>query len=145
MEPLIDPVHGHGRYENTCPHLLSTSVILLQQLKHYCVHRMYHIFSRFTVSPVLSVFCSQSLVNLLVTGHAVSNVWDGDRECSGMSKTSMKLLLCTQTHHIHTRGTHITLAELNFVATDLNHIHHTVIILTSHSAAQKAQMNASLT
>lgn len=30
---------------------------------------------------------SQSLVNLLVTGHAVSNVWDGDRECSGMSKT----------------------------------------------------------
>uniref|UniRef100_A0A673XPD3 Ubiquitin carboxyl-terminal hydrolase MINDY n=1 Tax=Salmo trutta TaxID=8032 RepID=A0A673XPD3_SALTR len=29
---------------------------------------------------------SQSLVNLLVTGHAVSNVWDGDRECSGMSK-----------------------------------------------------------
>lgn len=39
MEPLIDPVHGHG---------------------------------------------SQSLVNLLVSGHAVSNVWDGDRECSGM-------------------------------------------------------------
>ncbi|CAL1611234.1 unnamed protein product [Knipowitschia caucasica] len=39
LEPLIDPVHGHG---------------------------------------------SQSLVNLLVTGHAVSNVWDGDRECSGM-------------------------------------------------------------
>ncbi|XP_077431756.1 ubiquitin carboxyl-terminal hydrolase MINDY-3 [Vanacampus margaritifer] len=39
MEPLVDPVHGHG---------------------------------------------SQSLVNLLVTGHAVSNVWDGDRECSGM-------------------------------------------------------------
>uniref|UniRef100_A0AAY5EAU7 Ubiquitin carboxyl-terminal hydrolase MINDY n=1 Tax=Electrophorus electricus TaxID=8005 RepID=A0AAY5EAU7_ELEEL len=29
---------------------------------------------------------SQSLINLLVTGHAVSNVWDGDRECSGMSK-----------------------------------------------------------
>ncbi|XP_073703311.1 ubiquitin carboxyl-terminal hydrolase MINDY-3 isoform X2 [Garra rufa] len=27
---------------------------------------------------------SQSLINLLVTGHAVSNVWDGDRECSGM-------------------------------------------------------------
>lgn len=38
-----------------------------------------------------SVF-SQSLVNLLVTGHAVSNVWDGDRECSGMSKTDMKLM-----------------------------------------------------
>lgn len=29
---------------------------------------------------------SQSLINLLLTGHAVSNVWDGDRECSGMSK-----------------------------------------------------------
>ncbi|XP_021552343.1 ubiquitin carboxyl-terminal hydrolase MINDY-3 isoform X2 [Neomonachus schauinslandi] len=27
---------------------------------------------------------SQSLINLLLTGHAVSNVWDGDRECSGM-------------------------------------------------------------
>ncbi|XP_016343547.1 ubiquitin carboxyl-terminal hydrolase MINDY-3 [Sinocyclocheilus anshuiensis] len=27
---------------------------------------------------------SQSLINLLVMGHAVSNVWDGDRECSGM-------------------------------------------------------------
>lgn len=37
----------------------------------------------------MSLFCSQSLVNLLVTGHAVSNVWDGDRDCSGMSKTSI--------------------------------------------------------
>ncbi|TRZ03120.1 hypothetical protein DNTS_029901 [Danionella cerebrum] len=27
---------------------------------------------------------SQSLINLLMTGHGVSNVWDGDRECSGM-------------------------------------------------------------
>ncbi|KAG8443184.1 hypothetical protein GDO86_011840 [Hymenochirus boettgeri] len=27
---------------------------------------------------------SQSLINLILTGHAVSNVWDGDRECSGM-------------------------------------------------------------
>ncbi|XP_029444682.1 ubiquitin carboxyl-terminal hydrolase MINDY-3 [Rhinatrema bivittatum] len=27
---------------------------------------------------------SQSLTNLLLTGHAVSNVWDGDRVCSGM-------------------------------------------------------------
>ncbi|XP_015666695.1 ubiquitin carboxyl-terminal hydrolase MINDY-3 [Protobothrops mucrosquamatus] len=27
---------------------------------------------------------SQSLINLLLTGFAVSNVWDGDRECSGM-------------------------------------------------------------
>ncbi|KAG9476366.1 ubiquitin carboxyl-terminal hydrolase MINDY-3 [Eleutherodactylus coqui] len=37
---------------------------------------------------------SQSLINLLLTGHAVSNVWDGDRECSGM-----KLLgIHSQTH-----------------------------------------------
>ncbi|XP_043923438.1 ubiquitin carboxyl-terminal hydrolase MINDY-3 isoform X2 [Protopterus annectens] len=27
---------------------------------------------------------SQSLISLLITGRAVSNVWDGDRECSGM-------------------------------------------------------------
>uniref|UniRef100_A0A4W3HPA0 Ubiquitin carboxyl-terminal hydrolase MINDY n=1 Tax=Callorhinchus milii TaxID=7868 RepID=A0A4W3HPA0_CALMI len=27
---------------------------------------------------------SQSLINLLLTGYAVLNVWDGDRECSGM-------------------------------------------------------------
>ncbi|XP_053322957.1 ubiquitin carboxyl-terminal hydrolase MINDY-3 [Spea bombifrons] len=37
---------------------------------------------------------SQSLINLLLTGHAISNVWDGDRECSGM-----KLL------GIHSQGT----------------------------------------
>uniref|UniRef100_A0AAY5EWR8 Ubiquitin carboxyl-terminal hydrolase MINDY n=1 Tax=Electrophorus electricus TaxID=8005 RepID=A0AAY5EWR8_ELEEL len=38
---------------------------------------------------------SQSLINLLVTGHAVSNVWDGDRECSGMSKRALHLF-CLQ-------------------------------------------------
>ncbi|KAK7823866.1 hypothetical protein U0070_020537, partial [Myodes glareolus] len=32
---------------------------------------------------------SQSLINLLLTGHAVSNVWDGDRECSGMRKYAL--------------------------------------------------------
>ncbi|PWA33669.1 hypothetical protein CCH79_00007666, partial [Gambusia affinis] len=31
-----------------------------------------------------SVILTKSLVNLLIIGHAVSNVWDGDRECSGM-------------------------------------------------------------
>lgn len=48
-------------------------------------------FSPFFV-PVLTLnlYFSQSLVNLLVTGHAVSNVWDGDRECSGMSMTFSK-------------------------------------------------------
>uniref|UniRef100_A0AAX7URU2 Ubiquitin carboxyl-terminal hydrolase MINDY n=1 Tax=Astatotilapia calliptera TaxID=8154 RepID=A0AAX7URU2_ASTCA len=49
MEPLIDPVHGHG---------------------------------------------SQSLVNLLITGHAVSNVWDGDRECSGMKLQGIHKQAC---------------------------------------------------
>ncbi|MBN3315336.1 MINY3 hydrolase, partial [Atractosteus spatula] len=37
---------------------------------------------------------SQSLINLLLTGHAVSNVWDGDRECSGM-----------KLHGIHSQAT----------------------------------------
>lgn len=36
-------------------------------------------------------------MNLLVTGHAVSNVWDGDRECSGMSKTRHKKKIRTHT------------------------------------------------
>uniref|UniRef100_A0A6I8SBG4 Ubiquitin carboxyl-terminal hydrolase MINDY n=1 Tax=Xenopus tropicalis TaxID=8364 RepID=A0A6I8SBG4_XENTR len=36
---------------------------------------------------------SQSLINLLLTGHAVSNVWDGDRECSGMSKALKGLII----------------------------------------------------
>ncbi|CAB1346797.1 unnamed protein product [Coregonus sp. 'balchen'] len=34
-----------------------------------------------------------SLVNLLVTGHAVSNVWDGDRDCS-----------CMKLHGIHNQA-----------------------------------------
>ncbi|XP_074134517.1 ubiquitin carboxyl-terminal hydrolase MINDY-3-like [Sminthopsis crassicaudata] len=35
------------------------------------------------IDPVYG-YGSQSLINLLLTGHAVSNVWDGDKECSGM-------------------------------------------------------------
>ncbi|XP_072269524.1 ubiquitin carboxyl-terminal hydrolase MINDY-3 [Pyxicephalus adspersus] len=38
----------------------------------------------FLYSVILTKVFSQSLINLLLTGHAVSNVWDGDRECSGM-------------------------------------------------------------
>uniref|UniRef100_A0AAR2IZP8 Ubiquitin carboxyl-terminal hydrolase MINDY n=1 Tax=Pygocentrus nattereri TaxID=42514 RepID=A0AAR2IZP8_PYGNA len=37
-----------------------------------------------TCLSLFSSLYSQSLINLLVTGRAVSNVWDGDRECSGM-------------------------------------------------------------
>lgn len=47
--------------------------------------RLFHV--DLALYQVLSFYTfSQSLINLLVTGHAVSNVWDGDRECSGMSK-----------------------------------------------------------
>lgn len=35
---------------------------------------------------------SQSLINLLITGKAVSNVWDNDKDISGLSK-SYKLFL----------------------------------------------------
>ncbi|KAF3839815.1 hypothetical protein F7725_018532 [Dissostichus mawsoni] len=62
MEPLIDPVHGHGRLQDV----------------------QYYVFSESADVSFLIYLLSQSLVNLLVTGHAVSNVWDGDRECSGM-------------------------------------------------------------
>lgn len=81
LEPLIDPVHGHGRCashtHSSCQPPGSCTVVSHGR-------------------PRLLVF-SQSLVNLLVSGHAVSNVWDGDRECSGMSKTHT---------HTHTRTTH---------------------------------------
>ncbi|XP_032814668.1 ubiquitin carboxyl-terminal hydrolase MINDY-3 [Petromyzon marinus] len=33
---------------------------------------------------------SQSLINLLLTGQAVSNVWDGEKECSGMRLFGMR-------------------------------------------------------
>ncbi|MEE6466702.1 hypothetical protein FKM82_007027 [Ascaphus truei] len=45
---------------------------------------------------------SQSLINLLLTGHAVSNVWDGDRECSGMKLLGI---------HSHTNVGFLTLME----------------------------------
>lgn len=36
MEPLIDPVHGHGRYKNTSLHhaLIFSSVRLIQDVMH---------------------------------------------------------------------------------------------------------------
>lgn len=138
MEPLIDPVHGHGRYGNA---------------SLYCSrsHRKLHIFlyGRWggKVSAVLFlvlipslffIFCSQSLVNLFVTGHAVSNVWDGDRECSGMSKASYT--------YSHTKHTKFTLTEPSPAALDLNLIHQKVINLTSHSTLHKMHIiNTSLT
>lgn len=126
MEPLIDPVHGHGRYKYTSLYLLSISVRQLQKVKHFCVvnGRGKNLCNFFTLllSNFLYNFCSQSLVNLLVTGHAVSNVWDGDRECSGLSKTSLKLMhtykqaiFTQQSHQIHTQN--------YFVAPSVNHIH----------------------
>ncbi|KAG8138931.1 putative Protein FAM188A-like protein, partial [Naja naja] len=43
------------------------------------------------LSKTFSCLLSQSLINLLLTGFAVSNVWDGDRECSGMSEYEFDL------------------------------------------------------
>ncbi len=122
MEPLIDPVHGHGRYKNTSLHQLSSSVRLTQELLHYWKvlflcgkgYSTSCVFSETLDVSFLIYLFSQSLVNLLVTGHAVSNVWDGDRECSGMSKTSMKLLNThtntpySHSRHMHTYQTHRT-------------------------------------
>ena len=34
----------------------------------------------------MTVACSQALVNLLITGEAVANVWDGDRDAGGLSE-----------------------------------------------------------
>lgn len=64
MEPLIDPVHGHGRYKNTSLHQLSSSVRPIQELVHYwkvlfCVVKgtAYLVFSqKLLMSPFLSVF-----------------------------------------------------------------------------------------
>lgn len=85
--------------------------LLLYEVKHFCDvlfclvnDRESILCSSFTLSlfNFLYNFCSQSLVNLLVTGHAVSNVWDGDRECSGMSKTSTEMTAYTHKHAIFT-------------------------------------------
>lgn len=69
------------------------------------VYSIFYVVSETLDVSFLTYVFSQSLVNLLVTGHAVSNVWDGDRECSGMSKTVMKLLH-TNKHAIFTQQTH---------------------------------------
>lgn len=84
MEPLIDPVHGHGRCASHT-HLLTRQACAVWFYMDVPVGGLKGDAGE-TLRPCLLVF-SQSLVNLLVNGHAVSNVWDGDRECSGMSKT----------------------------------------------------------
>ncbi|ERE79800.1 EF-hand-like domain containing protein [Cricetulus griseus] len=47
---------------------------------------------------------SQSLINLLLTGHAVSNVWDGDRECSGMPLTLKLTTINKSTFMVESTG-----------------------------------------
>lgn len=122
MEPLIDPVHGHGRYKNTSSSHFFINW-LTQEIPHYgkiifCVIKgncKSYVVSRILDVSYLICLFSQSLVNLLVTGHAVSNVWDGDRECSGMSKTLLKLLHAStnmpysHNRHMHTYHTDKTL------------------------------------
>lgn len=79
-------------------------------------HRISYLLSEMLDISFLVCLFSQSLVNLLVTGHAVSNVWDGDRECSGMSKTFYEVTAYTHEHatftqqtYAHTYHTHRTL------------------------------------
>lgn len=112
MEPLIDPVHGHGRYKKKS---YNTTRLFLPQQSVLCT--LYCVDS-WTLQ--LSLVFSQSLVNLLVTGHAVSNVWDGDRECSGMSKSCMMLLHTHRNSVIHTSD---ACTQPCCMALDLHHIH----------------------
>lgn len=103
LEPLIDPVHGHGRCASHT-HLLTRQACAVWFYMDVPVGGLKGDAGE-TLRPCLLVF-SQSLVNLLVNGHAVSNVWDGDRECSGMSKTHTH----TQIHYIKTfswQGEHV--------------------------------------
>ena len=41
-----------------------------------------------TLLDIVLFYCSQSLINLLLCGRGVSNVWDNDRDISGLSKYS---------------------------------------------------------
>lgn len=118
MEPLIDPVHGHGRYSIQKPLLTKCYAKVIALCKLVIL-----------LDVSMLIFCSQSLVNLFVTGHAVSNVWDGDRECSGMSKTS---IYCVHTHkcQILTTDTALTSHLGSSVAPDFTHIHQMAIIPT---------------
>jgi len=87
-EPLIDPVHGHGR----C--VISHSRYLFSPgfcQTIYCY--MLHIVPCFVTVDLecflcvcVCVTCSQSLINLLLTGKAVSHVWDNEKSVSGLSK-----------------------------------------------------------
>lgn len=99
-----------------------------------------------TVSYIIYVF-SQSLVNLLVTGHAVSNVWDGDRECSGMSEAAKKLtahahiqyMIYAYKRHMfinHLQTTDNSVALLHWHDCK-QYMHPTVIMLTSNRNVQK--------
>ena len=45
---------------------------------------------------MLLVCFSQSLINLFITGTAVTNVWDNDKDVSGMSKSSIIVVLTTR-------------------------------------------------
>lgn len=93
---------------------------------------------------MVSVF-SQSLVNLLVTGHAVSNVWDGDRECSGMSKAAITLqqmhtdVIYAYKRHMFINHPQRTDSSVAFLHQDSckQYTDSSVIILTSHRNVQK--------
>ena len=64
-EPLIDPVHGHGK-------CVIFKVFFSDNLNVLCFYFLF--------------FFSQSLINLLMTGKATSHVFDGEKDVSGLSK-----------------------------------------------------------
>ncbi|CAH2282395.1 ubiquitin carboxyl-terminal hydrolase MINDY-3 [Pelobates cultripes] len=74
--------HEYSTWRNKCGVLLFLySVILTKGIEN--VKNEIEDSQEPLIDPVYG-HGSQSLINLLLTGHAVSNVWDGDRECSGM-------------------------------------------------------------
>lgn len=84
-------------------------------------------------------------MNLLVTGHAVSNVWDGDRECSGMSEAAKNLQqMHTYVIYAYKRHMFITPPQRTDNSVALLHyhgckqyMHPTVIMLTSNRNVQR--------
>ena len=65
-------MHGHG----TLVHLILRLITII-----------FHIY----LIAICDVSDSQSLINLLITGKAVSYVWDNIKEVSGLSESCLKL------------------------------------------------------
>ena len=57
----------------------------LKKLKNVMDTDFFHVHVNF-IKVLRYFYFSQSLINLLITGKAVSNVWDNDKEVCGLSK-----------------------------------------------------------